>query len=133
MTMLIKGATLVAVDAEHGTSPFQADILVDGDVITEIGTNLDARGAREIDGRDRLVIPGLVNSHFHSSQNFLRGRYPGRPLEVLMLYAYPFDPAFIASPELVYLRTLLVGMESLKSGVTCLLDDCIELPNQDLE
>ena len=74
-----------------------------------------------------------MNSHFHSNQNFLRGRYPGRPLESLMLYAYPFDPTLAQSPELVYLRTLVVAIEALRNGVTCLLDDCIELPSQDHE
>ena len=48
-----------------------------------------------------------------------------------MLYAYPFDATLAPSPELVYLRTLVVALESIKNGVTCLLDDCIELPSQD--
>ena len=50
-----------------------------------------------------------------------------------MLYAYPFGRAIAPSPELVYLRTLVVAIEALRSGVTCLLDDCIELPSQDHE
>jgi cytosine/adenosine deaminase-related metal-dependent hydrolase len=131
--MVIKGATVVAMDPEHGADPWRADVLVEGDTITGIGPGLDADGAEVIDARRRLAIPGLVNSHFHSNQNFLRGRYPGRPLESLMLYAYPFDPAPAPSPELVYLRTLIVATEALRNGVTCLLDDCIELPSQDHE
>jgi 5-methylthioadenosine/S-adenosylhomocysteine deaminase len=131
MDVLIKNATTIAVDAEHEAKPFTADIRVHGDRIVEIGSGLDAAGAEVIDAGRRLAIPGLVNSHFHSNQNFLRGRYPGRPLESLMLYAYPFDPSLAPSPELVYLRTLVVALESLKSGVTCLLDDCIELPGQE--
>jgi cytosine/adenosine deaminase-related metal-dependent hydrolase len=50
-----------------------------------------------------------------------------------MLFAYPLDPSFAISPEMVRLRTLAVAIEALKSGVTCLLDDCLELPGQDLE
>jgi len=132
MDLLIKNATTIAVDAEHGAKPFTADIRVRGDRIVEIGSNLDADGVELIDGSRRLAIPGLVNAHFHSNQNFLRGRYPGRPLESLMLFAYPFDPTLAPSPELVYLRTLVVALESLRSGVTCLLDDCIELPGQEM-
>jgi len=130
--LLIRNATTIAVDAEHGTSPFTTDIRVRGDRIAELGSGLAADGAEVIDARRRLAIPGLVNAHFHSNQNFLRGRYPGRPLEALMLYAYPFDPTLAPSPELVYLRTLVVALESLRNGVTCLLDDCIELPGQEL-
>lgn len=133
MSTLIHDATVVAVDETHGTTPFRADVLIDGDAITAVGPDLDARGAEVIDGSRRIVMPGLVNAHFHSSRNFLRGRWPGRPLEALMLYAYPFDPAFAMSPDLVHLRTLLVAVESLRSGVTCLLDDVIELPTQELD
>jgi cytosine/adenosine deaminase-related metal-dependent hydrolase len=133
MSILIKNATVIAMDDAHGTAPFAADILVTGDRIEAIGPDLPQSGAELIDGRRRLAIPGLVNSHFHSNQNFLRGRYPSRPLELMMLFAYPLDPSFAISPELVRLRTLAVAIEALKSGVTCLLDDCLELPGQDLE
>jgi 5-methylthioadenosine/S-adenosylhomocysteine deaminase len=133
VSILIKNATVIAMDAEHGAEPWEADILVDEDRIAAIGPELEASGAQLIDASRRPAIPGLVNSHFHSNQNFLRGRYPGRPLESLMLYAYPFDPAFAPSPDLVYLRTLIVAIEALRNGVTCLLDDCIELPSQDHE
>lgn len=133
MSILIKDATVIAMDGERGAEARHTDILVQGDRITAVATGLEADEAEVMDGRRRLVIPGLVNSHFHSNQNFLRGRYPGRPLESLMLYAYPFDPALAPSPELVYLRTLIVAIEALRNGVTCLLDDCIELPSQDHE
>ena len=133
MSILIKDATVIAMDGEQGAEARRADILVEGDRIAAVGPRLEVAGAQVIDARRRLAIPGLVNSHFHSNQNFLRGRYPGRPLETLMLYAYPFDPALAPSPELVYLRTLIVAIEALRNGVTCLLDDCIELPSQDHE
>jgi 5-methylthioadenosine/S-adenosylhomocysteine deaminase len=132
MSILIKGATVLAMDAEHGSNPFTGDILVDGDRIAQVGQGLEAAGAEVIDGRNRLVIPGLVNAHAHSSQNLTRGRFPSMPLEVFMLYCVPLDRAFSLPPRLVYLRSLLLGIESLKSGVTCLLDDVAELPTQDL-
>jgi cytosine/adenosine deaminase-related metal-dependent hydrolase len=44
------------------------------------------------------------------------------PLEVFAISYVP--QAFEVPTRLVYLRSLLLGMESLKSGVTCLLDDC---------
>ena len=131
MTVLIQDTTIVAMDDEHGAHPFRADIRIEGDRIAEIGRGLVTGDAEVIDGRRRLAIPGLVNAHFHSDQNFLRGRYQSRPLEVMMLYTYPLDPSFRVEPELVRLRTLAVACEALKSGVTCLLDDCCEMPNQE--
>ncbi|MHB8692616.1 MAG: amidohydrolase family protein [Solirubrobacteraceae bacterium] len=133
MSILIQNATVIAMDDEHGTAPFTADIRVVDDRIDEIGQNLSLGDSEAIDAGRRLAIPGLVNSHFHSNQNFLRGRYPSRPLELMMLFAYPLDPSFAISPEMVRLRTLAVAIEALKSGVTCLLDDCLELPGQDLD
>ncbi|MGI8413872.1 MAG: amidohydrolase family protein [Solirubrobacteraceae bacterium] len=133
MSVLIQNATVLAMDTDHGATPFAADIRVDGDRIDAIGVNLRVGDAEVLDARRRLAIPGLVNSHFHSTQNFLRGRYPSRPLEAMMLYAFPFDPTLAVSPELVHLRTLAVAIESLKSGVTCVLDDCAERPGQDLD
>ena len=78
-------------------------------------------------------MPGLVIAHIHTAQNFFRGRYESLPLELLMLFAYPMIGAFPLPPRLIYLRTMLVGMESLKTGVTCLLDDVLELPGQSLD
>ncbi|SMH39323.1 dihydroorotase [Rathayibacter oskolensis] len=55
--ILISGATL----ADDST----ADVLVDGGVVVEIGTDLDSRGARVIDADGLLALPGLVDLHTH--------------------------------------------------------------------
>lgn len=66
MSILIKGATILSVDPERETDPFLGDILIEGDVIKEIGARIDAPSADVIEGKDRLVMPGLVNAHVHS-------------------------------------------------------------------
>ncbi len=50
-----------------------------------------------------------------------------------MLYAYPLTGAAPLDAEMIHLRTLLAGIESLKSGVTTILDDVMEVPHQGLE
>lgn len=47
----------------------------------------------------------------------------------------PLDPAGAKAldPRLIYLRSMIVAMESLKNGVTCLVDDIIELPVQGMD
>lgn len=132
MAILIKNATIVAMDEANGSKPFSADILVKEGRIAKISEGIEASGAETIDGRNRLVIPGLVNAHAHSSQSLTRGRFESMPLEVFGLYCLPFDRAPGLPPRLVYLRSLLLGMESLKSGVTCLLDDVFEVPTQSM-
>ncbi|MBB6489278.1 amidohydrolase family protein [Rhizobium lusitanum] len=132
--ILIRNAMILAVDAAHGTQPFAGDILVDNGLIAAIGPNLiPPDGARIIDGRDRLVMPGLINAHTHSSETFFRGRYEGMPLEIWLLYAYPLLMNDPIGKRLLYLRSLLLAMESLRNGVTTLCDDFFDPPAHDLD
>jgi len=133
MNTLIRGATILAMGGENGTTPFDGDILINGDSIAQIGKGLAAPdGCTLIDGRGKLVMPGLVNSHLHSAEALFKGRYDNMPLEIWMLYAYPILGATPLDERLIYLRTMLVAMESLKNGVTCVTDDVLGSPNQAL-
>jgi 5-methylthioadenosine/S-adenosylhomocysteine deaminase len=131
---LIRGAKILAVDAAHGTDPFDGDILIDDATIKAIGLDLAAEpDAQVIDGRGKLVMPGLINSHTHSSETLFRGRYQGMPLEIWLLYAYPLLMNGAIGKRLLYLRSLLLAMESLKSGVTTFCDDFFDPPAHDLD
>ena len=44
MSILLKNATVLAVDAEHGTEPWAADVLIEGERIAAIGPGLEAPG-----------------------------------------------------------------------------------------
>jgi 5-methylthioadenosine/S-adenosylhomocysteine deaminase len=134
MSLLIRNATVLAMGGPHGSTPFQGDILVEGDRITAVGQHVPVpEAAQVIDGTDKLVIPGLVNAHVHSWEAMFKGRYDNMPLELWMLYSYPILGCTPLEARLIYLRTMLVGMESLKNGVTCVVDDIIELPGQSME
>ena len=50
-----------------------------------------------------------------------------------MLYSYPILGTKPLDPRLIYLRSMIVAMELLKNGVTCLVDDIIELPVQGMD
>ncbi|MCM2504138.1 amidohydrolase [Aureimonas altamirensis] len=133
MSILIKGATILA-GGQSGMEPFTGDMLVEGDRIAAIGTNLDAaEGTPTLDGGGKLVMPGLVNAHLHSNEALFKGRYDNMPLEIWMLYSYPIRAAKALPPRLVYLRSMLVAMESLRTGVTCITDDLYESPRSELE
>ncbi|MFI4987793.1 MAG: amidohydrolase family protein [Alphaproteobacteria bacterium] len=134
MSILIRGATIIAMDARRGSEPFAGDILVEGDRIRALGALAPSTYADTvIDGRDRLVMPGLVNGHIHSWETFLKGRYDNMPLEIWMLYSYPILGCTPLSNRVIHLRSLLCAIESLKAGVTTILDDVIEMPGQNLE
>lgn len=133
MAMLIKNATILAMGGPHDATPFTSDLLIEADRIAAIGPGLAAPpGARIVDGQDRLVMPGLVNAHLHSGEALYKGRYDNLPLELWMLHTYPILAAQDLDERLIWLRSMLVAIDALKSGTTCLTDDVFEAPRQDL-
>jgi 5-methylthioadenosine/S-adenosylhomocysteine deaminase len=133
MRTVIRGATILAMAGAHATEPFTGDIAIEGSRITAVGRTMpEAPGDRTIDGRDKLVMPGLINGHMHSSEALFKGRYDNLPLELWMLYAYPILGGTPPSDRLIYLRSMLCAMESLKNGVTTVVDDVSESGGQTL-
>ena len=100
---VLRGARVLTLDAA-GTEHPTADIVIDGGVITAIGPGAAATflpHPDDIDGSGMLAIPGMVNTHFHSPGNFLKGAVPSLPLELFMLYEVP---PFMAEPVSETLR-----------------------------
>jgi 5-methylthioadenosine/S-adenosylhomocysteine deaminase len=91
------------------------DVLVEDDRISAVGDGLPASpGARIVEGGGRhLLVPGLINAHFHSPANHLKGSVRSLPLELFMLFESPADPALAPSPREAYLRTMLGAIEML--------------------
>jgi 5-methylthioadenosine/S-adenosylhomocysteine deaminase len=83
-----------------------------------------------VDGSDKLLLPGFVNGHTHSSQIWQRGLIPPLPLELWL--ADVFDTA-IADLEQHYLSALKVAVDTLLSGGTCVVDHAYLVPNYELE
>jgi 5-methylthioadenosine/S-adenosylhomocysteine deaminase len=128
---VIRNARVLTMD-EAGSEHARATITIDGGLIVKVDAHADERGAnpsgvREIDGAGHLVMPGLVNAHFHSSVNHLKGTLDSLPLAIFMLYESPSDGAAI-EPRAAYVRTLLGALEMLKGGVTSVLDDAFFVP-----
>ena len=71
---LIKDGAVITVDRSLGTLP-KADILVRDGVIVSIGPALSASDAEIIDASRMIVMPGMVDSHYHMwsslGRNFL--------------------------------------------------------------
>jgi dihydropyrimidinase len=65
MRTLIKGGTIVNADATT-----RADVLVDGEAIAMIGTDLEARTDRTVDATRKWVIPGAIDVHTHMELPF---------------------------------------------------------------
>lgn len=72
MKLLIRQATLVTVNARDDVL-VDADLAIDGDRIAGVGTApAGFTPDRVLDGRERIVLPGLVNTHTHLSMTLMR-------------------------------------------------------------
>ena len=117
---------LVACDAARGGHVYlrNADLAFVGDTITYVGPRYEGEAAGEIDGRGRLVIPGLVNVHSHPSSEPLRKGITDETLSPGFHHSslYEFLTAFDNDAEgrVACLRVALA--ELMLSGCTTVTD-----------
>jgi 5-methylthioadenosine/S-adenosylhomocysteine deaminase len=133
MKTIIRGARVLTMDAA-GTDLACATVTIEDDTIVAVEAATDVRcskpkdgAAREINAPGHLLMPGLVNAHFHSSANHLKGSFDSLPLEIFMLFETPADGTR-DDARAAYVSTLLGAVEMLKSGVTSVLDDAFFVP-----
>jgi 5-methylthioadenosine/S-adenosylhomocysteine deaminase len=100
------------------------DVLVKGDRIEAIAPAGSVDGAQVIDLSGRLLVPGLINGHFHSHEHFHKGRVENLPLELWMHHVRTPIPVVLDARQ-TYLRTMIGAIEALRSGTTLVLDDLV--------
>ncbi|OAR23719.1 amidohydrolase [Streptomyces sp. ERV7] len=119
--ILFTGATIVTMDADLGVL-HDADLLVEGDTITAIGTGLDRDGAVVVEATGTILTPGFVDTHRHAWQTQLRRIMP----DVDDLGAYVMSTlaghATAYRPQDMYIGTRLAALTAIDSGITCMLD-----------
>ena len=85
-------------------------------------------GARTIDARGMLAVPGLINTHNHLFQNLVKGlgdeMYLLPWVETLIL-----PTAGEMTPDETYLGALLGCLEAIRSGTTALMDFMFGVPD----
>jgi 5-methylthioadenosine/S-adenosylhomocysteine deaminase len=119
--ILIEHAVVVSMDAERRIFRDGA-VLVDGRDILEVGRNEDVRPPRTpdrvIDGRNRLVLPGFVNTHVHLSEHVNRGVMADEiPVDRYMTdWLIPLYSAITPEEEAYSAR--LACLEMIRTGTT---------------
>ena len=73
MSYLLQNCAAI-VPSAAGQVLYGQDILIEGPQIAAIGPNLIAPGAQVIDASGWFVYPGLINTHHHFFQCFVRNR-----------------------------------------------------------
>jgi 5-methylthioadenosine/S-adenosylhomocysteine deaminase len=121
MSILIENCSLLDERSPHGLKE-KVNILIEGNRIAKIASSpLDSENVeRIVSGNGLLAMPGLVNAHAHSPENYLRGRTEKVPLE-LWLFDF-FSSGVRFSPRESYLAALIGAAEMLRTGTTSVLD-----------
>ena len=70
--ILIRNADAVVTCDPADRVLYNSDILICGNRIEAVGSNLAAGDAQIIDAAGKYVYPGLVNTHHHFFQAFVR-------------------------------------------------------------
>lgn len=72
-TILLKNAQAIVTCDEHDNVYQNADLLIESKKIKQIGQNLSAPSdAQVIDCSRKIIYPGLINTHHHFFQSFVR-------------------------------------------------------------
>ncbi len=79
---------------------------------------------KKLNGKGRLLMPGLINTHMHFYGTYARGlALPGAPQnfhEILQLLWWNLDSAL--DSDGVYYSTLIPAITAVKKGVTAVID-----------
>ena len=118
---IIQNGTVVSLDPDVGTLE-EADVLIDGGEIVEIGHGLAASNAEVIDASGHIVLPGFVDSHIHLAQTQVRGIAGDWSLMGEYFDHMLGNITGLYQPEDMYLGGLFGGLEKLYTGTTTALD-----------
>jgi len=119
--LIIRNAYVITMDETLGDQPSSSVHVRDG-AIFAIGKEIRAEGGREIDGTGMIVLPGLIDTHWHMWHTILRS-FSGDTKETGF---YPTITRFAASmsPDDMHASTKLAATEAVHAGITTVHDWC---------
>lgn len=100
---------------------FNCDIRIEGNIIKEIGKNLNRiEGEEIVEGKSLLVTPGLCDTHTHIGQQLLKGRVLDADGIIWKDIMLPFESSLTS--EKMSLNTRYALIEMIKGGTTSFID-----------
>jgi 5-methylthioadenosine/S-adenosylhomocysteine deaminase len=119
--IIIRNGTVLTLNDADDVH-FGGTVVIDADRIAAVTGESDAagaNGAREIDATGKIVMPGLIDLHYHTALG--KGWSDHLPLwEYLQTCWYPMIRAL--DPESAYWAALASYAESIRCGVTTIND-----------
>lgn len=101
-------------------------VVVTGNTIVAVGprASIDAnyRAKNKLEGKQRILMPGLVNGHTHSAMTLFRGMIDDLKLmDWLTQYVFPMEGQFI-TPEFIKIGSELACWEMIRGGTSTFVD-----------
>lgn len=126
MDLAFAHATVLAFDDAFSVA-HDCDLVIRDGRIASLGPGA-ASGARGrlIDARGLVVLPGLLNAHTHSPENFTRGRDDASPLDTWFPNAWRNIDDL--PPRAIYVAAQLGVAEMLRSGAIGVIDHFRQTP-----
>lgn len=125
--IVIRDGYVISMDKLIGDLP-QADVHINNGKIINIAKNIKAEGATEINGKGMIVMPGIVETHWHVWTSVLRALAGSKPgigyFDIIPSFGKHF------TPEDTYLSTRLALSEAVYSGITFVHDWCHNVRSQ---
>lgn len=123
--LLIKSADYVITMNHRREIIRNGAVAVKDDRIVEVGpTRLLADKYRDyevLDAKGKVVLPGVINGHYHNNQQLARGLGDNTFLPTFLHdRIYPFEAAM--TPEDTHISSLCACIEAIKTGTTCFAD-----------
>jgi 5-methylthioadenosine/S-adenosylhomocysteine deaminase len=118
---LIRNAYVVTMDERLGDLA-DADVHVTDGCIVAVGSGVKAPKAEVIDGRGMIVLPGLVDTHWHLWTSLLRSMAGDKPQWGYFPTSRGVGVFYTADD--MYRAARLAAAEALHSGITFVHDWC---------
>lgn len=121
--ILLKNGFIISMNKKEEVFT-QGSVLIENDKIKEVGVikpSIIASDAEIIDLKGKIVMPGLINTHVHTSQQL--GRGIGDDVNLLTWLherIWPYESNL--TKEDSYVSTLLCCLEQIRSGVTSIAE-----------
>jgi len=123
-SILIKNAKAIVTCDANDKVYFDSDILIEGPKIVRIGKTIQETAEETIDASGKFVYPGLVNTHHHFFQTFIRNLmaidYPN--MSVLDWIEEIYEIFKYVDADVIYYSSLVAMADLLKHGSTTVFD-----------
>jgi 5-methylthioadenosine/S-adenosylhomocysteine deaminase len=125
---IVRGAYVLTMDPELGDIP-DGDVHVKNGEIIAVGKQLKAPGAAVLDGNRMILLPGLIDTHWHMWTTFLRGMAGDKIEDGYFPVTTRYGQAM--SPLDMYHSTRWAAAEAIYSGLTTVGDNCHNVRSHD--